>query len=35
MAGVGIKRYKLLCLKQINYKDISYSTGNIASILYF
>ena len=23
-----IKRYKLLCIKQISYKDIMYTTGN-------
>ena len=29
----GIKRYKLLDIKQISYKDVMYSTGNIANIL--
>ena len=29
----GIKRYKLLDIKQIYYKDVMYSTGNVANIL--
>ena len=29
----GIKRYKLLGIKQRRYKDIMYSTGDIANIL--
>lgn len=29
----GIKRYKLLCIKYINFKDIWYSTGNTANLL--
>ena len=28
----GIKRYKLLCIKKISYKNIWYSTGNIVNI---
>ena len=28
--GLGIKRYKLLCIRSINYE---YSTGNIANTL--
>ena len=27
------KRYKLLCIRYIRYKDILYNTGNIANIL--
>ena len=30
--GRGIKIYKVLSVKQINYKDILYSTGNITNI---
>jgi len=29
----GIKRYKLLCIKYTSFKDIWYSTGNIANLL--
>ena len=29
----GIKRYKLVCVKYISNKDISYSTGIISIIL--
>lgn len=28
----GIKRYKLLGITQISYKNVMYSTGNIANI---
>ena len=31
--GKGIKRYKLLGIKQIRYKDIMHSTRNVASSL--
>ena len=31
--GYGIKRYKLLCIKQISNKDILYSTGNYSHYL--
>ena len=31
--GEGIKRYKLLCIKYISYKDILYKTWNTANIL--
>ena len=31
--GWGMKRYKLLCIKDISYKDVSYNTGNIVNIL--
>ena len=33
--GCGIKRYKLLCTKQISNKDILYSTGNYSHYYYF
>lgn len=31
----GIKRYKLLGIKQVSYKDVTYSTGNTANTLYY
>ena len=31
--GLGIKTFKLLYIKLIRYKDIPYSTVNIANIL--
>ena len=31
--GKGIKRYKLLGIKYVRYKDAMYNTGNIANIL--
>ena len=29
----GIKRYKLLCIKYVSFKDIWYSRENIAKLL--
>ena len=31
--GPGVQRYKLLCMKEMSYKDILYNTGNIANLL--
>ena len=31
--GYGIKRYKLLCIKQMSNKDILYSIGNYSHCL--
>ena len=31
--GKGIKRYKLLGIKYVRYKDAMYNTGNITNIL--
>ena len=31
--GRGLRGAKLLCIKEISYRDILYNTGNIANIL--